>query len=138
MSVGLSARSRSLDQSSIFVEDRSISTSAQIVVPLAAAWIGFSAYSLLAGKAFVVDNLVDNGVPRTWWPWLGIAKALGAVGLVVGLAVPAIGITAAVGLVAYFLGAMVTIVRAGVPSHLPFPLLYLLPAAAGGWLLAAG
>ena len=106
-----------------------MSTAAQIVVPLAAAWIGFSAYSLLAGKAFVVDN----GVPRTWWPWLGIAKALGAVGLVVGLAVPAIGIAAA-GLVAYFLGAMVTIVRAGVPSHLPFPL----PAAAGGWLLAAG
>jgi DoxX-like family len=107
-----------------------------IVVIIAAGWIGFSAYSLLAHKHFVVDNLDDYGVPRGWWPWLGTAKALGAIGLLVGLALPAVGVAASVGLVAYFVGAIVTIVRARAFSHIPFPLLYLAPALAAGVLFA--
>jgi hypothetical protein len=114
-----------------------MSTTTTIVVILAAAWIGFSAFSLLTRKAFVVDSLVDYGVPQTWWPWLGTAKALGAVGLLVGLAVPAVGIAASVGLVAYFAGAVITVMRARAYSHVPFPLLYLAPALAAGWLVAA-
>ena len=106
------------------------------IVIIAAAWIGFSAVSLLAHKPFVVDNLDDYGVPRSWWPWLGTAKALGAVGLLVGLAVPAVGVAASVGLVAYFAGAAVTIVRARAYGHIPFPLLYLAPALAAGVLVA--
>jgi hypothetical protein len=113
-----------------------MSTTATIVVILAAAWVGFSAFSLFARKPFVVDNLVDYGVPESWWPWLGAAKALGAVGLLVGLAVPAVGIAASVGLVGYFAGAVVAVVRARAYSHVPFPLLYLAPALAAGWLVA--
>jgi len=108
-----------------------------VVVVVAAAWVGFSAYAIWSRKAFVVDNISEYGVPERWWPWLGAAKALGAVGLLVGLFVPAIGIAAAAGLVLYFLGAVVTIVRAHVYSHVPFPLLYLAPAVAAGWLIAA-
>ena len=114
-----------------------MSTAATIVVVVAAAWIGFSAFSLLTGKAFVVDNLVDYGVPRGWWPWLGALKALGAIGLVVGLAVPEVGVAAAAGLVLYFLGAVITVVRARAFGHVLFPLLYLAPALGAGALIAA-
>jgi hypothetical protein len=113
-----------------------MSTIENIVVTAAAAWIGFSAYSLLTRKAFVVDSLTAYGVPDSWWPWLGTAKALGAAGLLVGLGVPAVGIAAAAGLVVYFTGAVVTIVRAGAYNHIPFPLLYLVPALVAGVLVA--
>lgn len=107
-----------------------------IVVILAAAWIGFSAVSILMQRAFLVDYLVDYGVPKSWWPWLGVAKAVGAVGLLVGLAFPLIGVAASVGLVLYFIGALITVARARSYGHLPFSLMYLLPALAAGWLLA--
>ena len=110
---------------------------ATILVVLAAAWVGFSAFSLFGRKAYVVDNLARYGVPESWWPWLGTAKALGAVGLLVGLTVPAVGVAASVGLVVYFAGAVITIIRARAYSHIPFPLLYLAPALAAGWLVAA-
>jgi hypothetical protein len=109
-----------------------------VVVIVAAAWVGFSAYAILARKAFVVDNISAYGVPERWWPWLGAAKALGAIGLLAGLFVPAIGVAAAAGVVVYFLGAVVTVIRARAFSHVPFPLLYLVPALAAGLLIAAG
>jgi hypothetical protein len=114
-----------------------MSTTATIVVIITGAWIGFSAFSLLARKAFVVDNLEDYGVPESWWPWLGTVKAIGALGLLVGLAVPAIGLAASVGLVVYFMGAVATIVRTGAYGHILFPLLYLAPALAAGVLMAS-
>jgi hypothetical protein len=109
-----------------------MSTTATIVVLLTAAWVGFSAYSVYTHKAWVVDNLADYGVPRSWWVRLGTAKALGAGGLVVGLWIPAIGIAAAIGLGLYFLGAVLTVLRARAFSHVPFPLLYLAPIVAAG------
>jgi hypothetical protein len=113
-----------------------MSTVTNVVVVLAAAWIGFSAYSLAVRKPFVVDNLVDYGVPDRWWPWLATAKALGAVGLLAGLAVPAVGVAASAGLVIYFVGAVATIVRAQAYGHVLFPLLYLVPALTAGVLVA--
>jgi len=113
-----------------------LSTPATIVVIIAAAWIGFSAFSLLARKAFVVDNLENHGVPERWWPWLGTVKGIGALGLLAGLAVPAVGLAASVGLVVYFIGAVITIVRTGAYGHIPYPLLYLAPALAAGVLIA--
>jgi hypothetical protein len=106
------------------------------IVLLTAAWVGFSAFSVFTHKAYVIDNFVAYGVPRSWWAWLGSAKALGAVGLVVGLWVPAVGVAAAIGLGLYFLGAVVTIVRARAYSHVPFPMLYLAPVVATGLLTA--
>ncbi|HYH49270.1 MAG TPA: DoxX family protein [Acidimicrobiia bacterium] len=113
-----------------------MNTTETVVVIIAAGWIGFSAFSLLTRKAFVVDSLVEYGVPENWWPWLGTAKALGAGGLLVGLAVPEVGVAAAAGLVVYFAGAVVAIVRARAYGHIPFPLLYLAPALAAGLLIA--
>lgn len=48
-------------------------------------------------------------------------------GLLVGLFVPAVGAVAGVGLVLYFTGAVVTVVRARRYAHIPFPLLYAAP-----------
>jgi DoxX-like protein len=69
-------------------------------------------------------------VPESWWRWLGTAKAAGAVGLVAGLFVAPIGVAAAIGLVLYFTGALVTVARARSYAHLAFPLIYVAPVVA--------
>ncbi|WP_067821596.1 DoxX family protein [Actinomadura kijaniata] len=101
-----------------------------VVTVLTAAWVGFSGFSLLRRADFVVQPLIAYGVPQAWWTWLGAAKAAGAVGLLAGLAVPAIGVAAGVGLVAYFLGAVVTVLRARSYKTVAFPVLYLVPVVA--------
>lgn len=53
------------------------------------------------------------GVPRGLLPVLGVFKAAGAVGLLVGFAVPVIGTAAAVGLVLFFVLAILAHLRAG-------------------------
>jgi hypothetical protein len=85
---------------------------------------------------FVLANSAEVGVPRSWLPMLGTLKLAGAVGLVAGLAVPAIGIAAAVGLVLFFIGAIVTHIRAGVLYNIAFPGAYLVLATASLLLLA--
>jgi DoxX-like family len=52
-------------------------------------------------------------VPRSWVPVLGTFLALGSLGLLAGFAVPALGVAAAVGLVLYFVGALVAHLRVG-------------------------
>ncbi|MFD7905817.1 DoxX family protein [Kitasatospora sp. NPDC059722] len=101
-----------------------------IVTVLGAVMAGFSAGSVFAGAKYVVEPLAQYGVPRSWWVWLGIAKAAGAAGLLVGLLVPGVGRLAAVGLILYFVGAALTVVRARHYAHVPFPLVYLAPVAA--------
>jgi hypothetical protein len=57
------------------------------------------------------------------------AKAAGALGLLVGLLVPSIGVLAGICLVLYFTGAVITVVRARWYSHIPYPLIYMAPVA---------
>ncbi|NEB77992.1 DoxX family protein [Streptomyces sp. SID14478] len=101
-----------------------------VVTVVAAVMAGFSAYSVFARAEWAVKPMADYGVPASWTPWLGTAKAAGAVGLLVGLAVPAVGVAAAIGLVLYFAGAVITVVRARWFSHVPFPLVYAAPVVA--------
>lgn len=103
-----------------------------------AALIGFSAASVFLRARWVTEPLTSYGVPRSWWPWLGTAKAAGALGLLVGLAVPVIGVLAGVGLVLYFTGAVITVLRARSYGHVPFPLIYLAPVVGFLVLRAAG
>ncbi|GAB7105585.1 DoxX family protein [Streptomyces phaeofaciens] len=107
-----------------------MSTAYVVVTVLGAVLAGFSAASVFFGAEWTVKPLADYGVPRAWWPWLGAAKAAGAAGLLAGLAVPVIGVVAAAGLVLYFLGAVVTVLRARWFSHVAFPLVYAAPAVA--------
>ncbi|REK91182.1 DoxX family protein [Streptomyces inhibens] len=104
-----------------------MSTTYVVVTVLAAAMAGFSAASLFFRAKWVVQPLADYDIPRSWWPWLGTAKAAGAAGLLVGLILPVVGVMAGIGLVLYFAGAVVTVVRARWYSHIPFPLLYAAP-----------
>jgi DoxX-like family len=69
------------------------------------------------------------GVSESWITILGILKAAGAVGLLVGIAVPIIGVAAAIGLVLFFIGAIVTHLRAGDYSF-GLAVIFLLLAAA--------
>ncbi|MFE7720747.1 DoxX family protein [Nocardia rhizosphaerihabitans] len=106
-----------------------MNTAYVIVTIVAALWVGFSAFSLLRRAPFVVDPLVEYGVPQTWWTPLGLAKAAGSIGLIVGLWIPAIGVAAAIGLILYFAGAVVTVLRARSYKTVAFPILYLAPVA---------
>lgn len=76
----------------------------------------------LVGARFVLANSDEVGVPRTWVPTLGLLKGAGAVGLLVGLvAFPPLGVAAAIGLIAFFVGAVITHVRAQVFYNIAFP-----------------
>lgn len=75
---------------------------------------------------FVLANSAAVDVPRSWLPALGALKAAGAAGLLLGLlGVPVIGVAAATGLVAFFVGAIVAHVRARVFRTMTFPAAYL-------------
>ncbi|PXY38558.1 DoxX family protein [Prauserella flavalba] len=104
---------------------------AHVVVTIVGAVLAaFSAGSVFFHANWVVEPLREYRVPRSWWPWLGAAKAAGAIGLLAGLFVPAIGVAAGIGLVLYFAGAVITVVRARWFSHVPFPLVYAAPVVA--------
>ncbi len=105
-------------------------SAASVVSIVAAAWVGYSAVAVFSGAGWVVKALTDYGVPTSWWPWLGAAKAAGAAGLLVGLVAPVIGLIAGIGLILYFAGAVVTVVRARCYSHIPYPLVYVAPVVA--------
>ena len=79
---------------------------------------------------FVLNNMAKVGVPESWLTMLGILKAAGAGGLLLGLiGVPLIGTAAAIGLILFFVGAIITHLRARYYS-LGFPSAFLLLAVA--------
>jgi len=85
---------------------------------------------------FVLANSAEVGVPRSWLPMLGTSKLAGAIGLVLGLVgLPALGVAAAAGLVLFFVGAVLTHVRARVLYNIAFPGAYLCLSAASLALL---
>ncbi|KZB84557.1 DoxX family protein [Amycolatopsis regifaucium] len=78
---------------------------------------------------FVLKNSAEVDVPPSWIPPLASLKAAGAAGLLLGLlGVPYLGTAAAVGLVLFYVGAVITHVRARVFSNIAFP---------GGFLVLA-
>jgi hypothetical protein len=74
----------------------------------------------------VLDNFTKWGGSPSWLVTLGILKAAGALGLLLGIGVTPIGVAAALGLVLFFVGAIAVVMRAGWYSHLPEPSTYLL------------
>jgi DoxX-like family len=70
----------------------------------------------------ILANMTEVGVPRPWLRPLGLLKLAGAAGLLLGLAgVRPLGIAAGAGLVLFFVGAVVTHVRARVFHNIAFP-----------------
>ncbi|MFI1221480.1 MULTISPECIES: DoxX family protein [unclassified Streptomyces] len=80
---------------------------------------------------FVLANSAEVDLPRTWLPWLAALKAAGALGLLLGLlGFRDIGIAAAAGLTAFYVGAVAAHIRARVFHNIAFPGAYLGLAAA--------
>lgn len=75
------------------------------------------------GRArFVLANMDEVGVPRSWLTPLGLLKGAGAVGLLLGLlGLRPLGIAAAAGLVLFFAGALVFHLRAHVFHNISIP-----------------
>ncbi|MGW4718546.1 DoxX family protein [Nocardia sp. NPDC004260] len=86
---------------------------------------------------WVRKNMRAYGIPDSWLTPLAVIKALGGAGLLAGLAFPPIGAAAAAGLMLYFVGAVLTVVRARHYTHIAYPLPYLLLAAASLGLFVA-
>jgi hypothetical protein len=85
----------------------------------------------LARADFVLANSAEVGVPQSYLPILAALKAAGAAGLLLGLlGAWAIGMAAAIGLIVFFVGAIVAHLRAGVFHNIGFPGAYLALAVA--------
>jgi hypothetical protein len=83
------------------------------VTSLAALMNGYAAVMNFIGAEFVKVIAGKVRVSQRWMVPFGILLGAGAVGLVVGFAVPALGAAAAIGLVAYFSCAFGAHVRVG-------------------------
>ncbi|MEU8766630.1 DoxX family protein [Streptomyces griseus] len=101
-----------------------------VVGVLLAFALGASAALTFTRNEAVTASMGKVGVPGTWFPWLASLKAAGALGLLIGLGAPLIGSAAAVGVVLYFVGAVVTHLRVKGYEIAPPVVLALLAAAA--------
>jgi DoxX-like family len=81
------------------------------VASLAALMNGFAASMNFAGAEFVKAVADKVQVSKKWMVPFGTLLATGAVGLVAGFAVPALGVAAAIGLTVYFVCALGAHVR---------------------------
>ncbi len=79
-----------------------------IVTVFAAATNIFSATLDFIHYKQILINMARVGVSESWLTTLGILKAAGALGLLIGIRVPLIGIAAAIGLVLFFVAAIIT------------------------------
>jgi hypothetical protein len=77
-----------------------------VTIVLAALAYGYAAMLNFVGAASVRIVAQRVRVPQSWMIPLGILLASGAAGLLIGVAVPLLGIAAASGLVVYFIGAL--------------------------------
>jgi hypothetical protein len=105
-----------------------------------AATIGATGGIGLAAAArarFVLNFMAEVGVPESWVPRLAALKVAGAVGLLVGFWLQPVQIAAAAALILYFIGAVITHVRARVMNNVAFPATYLGLAIASLWLAIA-
>ncbi len=95
------------------------------VIILAAAANLYAGISDFTRPQWLLMNLTRLQLEDRWLPALGIFKILGALGLLAGIAQPQIGVAAAAGLILYFIGAVLTVLRARWYANLPFPLTWL-------------
>jgi hypothetical protein len=84
------------------------------VTLLAIAANGFSAIAALVHFRPIMAGMAKADVPESWLTFpIGTLKTLGALGLAAGLAFRPLGVSAAIGLVLFFVCALYTHIRAG-------------------------
>ncbi|CAM4492657.1 DoxX family protein [Nocardia ninae] len=111
-----------------------MSTAYVIVTIVAAAAVLIASGVDVFRAQWVRDNMRSYGIPEWTLMPLAVIKVAGAVGLLVGLAIPSLGLAAAICLVLYFIGAIITILRARGYGDLAYPMPYLALAAASAVL----
>ena len=85
-----------------------------IITILLAAMAAFSGLAKLRRDPKVVHIVHDVvGVPMEYFPHLAACEFAGALGLVLGMWWPLLGVAAGAGLVVYFVGAIVSHLRVG-------------------------
>ncbi|TLW92299.1 DoxX family protein [Saccharomonospora piscinae] len=91
----------------------------------------FEVTAKLFKARFVLENSAEVGLAPRWIPHLALLEGAGVVGLVIGLlGVRPLGLAAAAGLVAFFVGAVAVHIRARVLHNIAFPGLFLALAVA--------
>jgi len=83
------------------------------VTILASVFTAIAAFTYFAGHDYPKAQLDMKRLPHRWMPMLGTFLALGSVGLLAGFVVPLTGILASIGLVLYFVGALIAHLRVG-------------------------
>jgi hypothetical protein len=82
-----------------------------LVTVIAAIANSYAAANDLIRHKWLLASITKLGVPESWLAKLGLPKAAGAVGILLGIHTPLIGMSAAVGLTLFFVAAMVTHLR---------------------------
>jgi hypothetical protein len=95
-----------------------------IVSILLAALLALAAGRKLTHADDVVESYRRAGVPEERLNALAIVLLAGAAGLILGLVWAPIGVAAGIGVVLYFVGAVVAHVRADDTKRLPTPLAF--------------
>jgi hypothetical protein len=86
---------------------------AYILVTAAAATANiYAAANDFTRPKWLLANMARVGVPESWLTGLGLLKGVGAVGLLIGIAVPFVGTAAALGLISFFVAAILAHLRA--------------------------
>ena len=86
----------------------------------------FSAFGKYSGNAKTVEMLGGLGLDNRQIRLLGTIEIFGALGLLVGIWLPILGLLAAIGFVLYFLGAAIAHLRAKQSGKVMAPALVLL------------
>ncbi|WP_328752917.1 DoxX family protein [Streptomyces sp. NBC_00285] len=92
--------------------------------------LALSAVPDITSDPKITDGIKALGVPDSWFLPLGLIKIAGALGLLAGIVYRPLGIAAAIGVVLYFLGAVITHVRGGDTKSIGLPATIMLVAVA--------
>ena len=91
-----------------------MTTAFVVVTVLSALMTAFSALMKIRHDPKVVKIIHETvGVPMNFFPHLAACEIAGALGLIIGIWFPPLGVTAGSGLVIYFIGAIVSHLRVG-------------------------
>jgi hypothetical protein len=115
-----------------------VSTAYLVIAIITIAANAWAAAADLRPARFVLGNMAEVGVPRSWLVPLGVLKGAGAAGLLIGLlGVRPLGIAAGLGLMLFFIGALTAHVRSRVFHNIAVPGTYFALAAASTVLAVA-
>jgi hypothetical protein len=83
------------------------------VTILASVFTAIAAVTYFIGHDYPKAQMNMKRLPLSWMPMLGTFLAAGSLGLLAGFVVPLLGTLASVGLVLYFVGALIAHLRVG-------------------------